>query len=252
MVTSRARTRESVSFSELDGVRYLHLGDSPWVQSAVRLDAPQTLELEYVRQMTGWLLFLHAPAQIAMLGLGGGSLASWNLRYLRRTRVVAVEHNPAVILAAKTMFGLPAEGPRFEVVAQDALQWAKAAPARHFGVVQVDLYDSAARGPVLDTVDFYRTVRNLLMDSGGLLVVNLFGLAQGLKHSLAHLREAFDDRILLLAPSHAGNRIAIGFHGPPLRIDPVALSKRVAWLEQRFGFPYGSWLEGTETLRAEP
>jgi spermidine synthase len=245
-VSARGRIHESVSFSELDGVRYLHLGESPWVQSAIRLDAPHVLELEYVQQMTSWLLFLHAPAQIALLGLGGGSLARWNLRHLRQSRLVAVEHNPAVILAAKSMFGLPAEGPRFEIVAQDALKWVQAARPATYGVVQVDLYDSEADGPVLDSIDFYRAIRRLLPDSGGLVAVNLFGRPQALKKSLTHLKFAFDDRVRLMAPSRAGNRVALCFHGPSFKADPGLLGKRAVWLETKFGFPYSRWLEGAD------
>lgn len=245
-MSARGLNHESVSFSELDGVRYLHLGDSPWVQSAIRLDAPHALELEYVQQMTAWLLFLHAPKQIVLLGLGGGSLARWNLRHLRQSRLVAVEHNPAVVLAAKSMFGLPPEGPRFEIAEQDAFEWVKAAHPSTYGVVQVDLYDSGADGPVLDSVDFYRATRRLLPDSGGLLAVNLFGRPQALKKSLTHLKIAFDERIRLLAPTQAGNRVALCFHGPSFQVDPNLLVKRSNWLETRFGFSYSSWLEGSD------
>lgn len=245
-MSTRGHSHESVSFSELDGVRYLHLGDSPWVQSAIRLDAPHALELEYVQQMTAWLLYLHAPTEIALLGLGGGSLARWNLRHLRQSRLVAVEHNPAVILAAKSMFGLPAEGPRFEIVAQDALKWAQTARPASFGVVQVDLYDSEADGPVLDSVDFYRAIRGLLPDSGGIVSVNLFGRPQSLKKSVSHLNVAFDSRIRLLSPSRAGNRVALCFHGPSFQVDHGLLSKRASWLEARFGFPYSRWLGGDD------
>lgn len=245
-MSARGRSHESVSFSELDGVRYLHLGDSPWVQSAIRLDAPHALELEYVQQMTAWLLFLHAPTQIALLGLGGGSLARWNLSHLRKSRLVAVEHNPAVILAAKSMFGLPVESPRFEIAHQDAFEWVRAARPASYGVVQVDLYDSEADGPVLDSIDFYRATRRLLSDSGGLLAVNLFGRPQALKKSLAHLKIAFDERIRLLAPTQAGNRVALCFHGPSFQVDPNLLVKRSNWLETRFGFPYSRWLEGSD------
>lgn len=245
-MSKRGRLYESVSFSELDGVRYLHLGDSPWVQSAIRLEAPHALELEYVQQMTAWLLFLHAPAQIALLGLGGGSLARWNLRHLRQSRLVAIEHNHAVILAAKSMFGLPAEGPRFEIVHQDALEWVQAARPATYGVVQVDLYDSKADGPVLDSVDFYRATRRLLPDSGGLVAVNLFGRPRALKQSFAHLKIAFDDRVRLMAPIRAGNRVALCFHGPSFQVDHGLLARRASWLENRFGFPYPRWLEGVE------
>lgn len=245
-MSKRGRSHEPVSFSEFDGVRYLHLGDSPWVQSAIRLDAPHALELEYVQQMTSWLLFLHAPTQIALLGLGGGSLARWNLRHLRQTRLVAVEHNPAVILAAGSMFGLPAAGPRFEIASQDAFDWVKSARPASYGVVQVDLYDSEADGPVLDSVDFYRATRRLLPDSGGLVVVNLFGRPPALKQSLSHLKVAFDERIRLMAPTRAGNRVALCFHGPHFQADPGLVAKRANWLETRFGFPYRRWLDGSD------
>jgi spermidine synthase len=196
--------------------------------------------------MTAWLLFLHAPAQIALLGLGGGSLARWNLRHLRQSRLVAIEHNHAVILAAKSMFGLPAEGPRFEIAHQDALEWVQAARPATYGVVQVDLYDSKADGPVLDSVDFYRATRRLLPDSGGLVAVNLFGRPRALKQSFAHLKIAFDDRVRLMAPIRAGNRVALCFHGPSFQVDHGLLARRASWLENRFGFPYPRWLEGVE------
>jgi spermidine synthase len=112
--------------------------------------------------------------------------------------------------------------------------------------VQVDLYDSGADGPVLDSVDFYRATRRLLPDSGGLLAVNLFGRPQALKKSLMHLKIAFNERIRLLAPTPAGNRVALCFHGPSFQADSGLLAKRANWLETRFGFPYSGWLEGPD------
>lgn len=46
-----------VTFSEMDGVRYLHFG-TEWVQGAMRLRKPDAIELEYAQQMMAWLLFL--------------------------------------------------------------------------------------------------------------------------------------------------------------------------------------------------
>lgn len=46
-----------VTFSEMDGVRYLHFG-TEWVQGAMRLRKPESIELEYAQQMMAWLLFL--------------------------------------------------------------------------------------------------------------------------------------------------------------------------------------------------
>ena len=237
-----ASAPEAVSFSEEEGVLYLHLGHQPWVQSAMRIDDPHALELEYVRQMTLWLAFLHAPARLAVLGLGGGSLVRWSLKHLTRTRVDAVDHNPSVILAAQTMFGLPTKGRRLRLFPEDALAWVHQADAGAYGVVLVDLYDGAARGPVLDSVVFYSGAHRLLDPAGSILVVNLFGQASRLQPSLTRLRRAFDDRILLLPPTAAGNRVALAFVGPPLDLNHPALPARLDALQARFGFPYASWL----------
>ena len=56
-----------VTFSEEDGVRYLHFG-TEWVQGAMRLKKPHHIELEYAQQMMAWLLFLATPARIVQLG----------------------------------------------------------------------------------------------------------------------------------------------------------------------------------------
>ena len=74
---SRSRRRDgelpSATISEFDGVRYLHLGDTPWVQGAMRLRKPRSLELDYVQRMMAWLL-LRDPAvlddtRVVQLGL---------------------------------------------------------------------------------------------------------------------------------------------------------------------------------------
>ena len=58
---------------------------------------PSALDLEYTQTMMGFLLFLPQPQRIAMIGLGGGSLAKFCHRYLPRTRIQVVEINPHVI-----------------------------------------------------------------------------------------------------------------------------------------------------------
>ncbi len=45
----------SIEVSEEAGVRYLHFG-SPWVQGAMRIARPWSLELEYTRDMMMALL----------------------------------------------------------------------------------------------------------------------------------------------------------------------------------------------------
>jgi chemotaxis protein histidine kinase CheA len=150
-----------VTFSEEGGVRYLHFG-TEWVQGAMRLSKPQHIELEYAQQMMSWLLFLATPERIVQLGLGAAALTKFAHRYLRPAKVEAIELNPAVVVAARTMFDLPHDDARLTVRELDAWDFVQDR-ANHgtVGALQIDIYDATARGPVLDSVAFYRAVREL-------------------------------------------------------------------------------------------
>ena len=75
----------------------------------MRIRDPSEIYLEYSQQMMAWLLFLQSKPkmQIAQLGLGTGSLAKFTLEHCPSVINTAVELNPAVIIAARTMFDLP-------------------------------------------------------------------------------------------------------------------------------------------------
>ena len=83
------RKGSSVEVSESRGVRTLHLGGEA-IQSAMRLSAPDRLELAYTRAMMAFLLFAPAPRDILMVGLGGGSIARFVYERLPRTRITGV------------------------------------------------------------------------------------------------------------------------------------------------------------------
>jgi len=108
-----------VTFSEEGGVRFLHFG-TEWVQGAMRLRKPDHIELEYAQQMMAWLLFIETPRRIVQLGLGAAALTKFAHRFLKRAKVEAVEVNPAVVVAARTMFELPHDDARLTVHEMDA------------------------------------------------------------------------------------------------------------------------------------
>jgi spermidine synthase len=230
-----------VTFSELDGVRYLHFG-TEWVQGAMRLRRPWQIELEYAQQMMAWLLFLDPPARLAQLGLGAAALTKFCYRYLPESRVTAVELNPAVVVAAHTMFGLPDNDARLSVLETDAWDFVTDAEQREsFGVLQIDLYDATARGPVLDSVAFYRACRACLTDPG-MLTINLFGDHPSFERNMRNLQTAFEGRVIALPEVHEGNRVALAFSGPPLAFDWPLLRARADHVEHAFGLPSRSWV----------
>ena len=130
---------ESVTLSEFDGVRYLHFG-SEWVQGAMRLRSPNSLELSYVQDMMAWLLFLGPPPEIVQLGLGAAALTKFCLAHCKASQVTAVELSDTVIMAAHSWFKLPQQHSSLTVVQGDALAFIKSRVAsRRPNVLQVDL-----------------------------------------------------------------------------------------------------------------
>jgi spermidine synthase len=246
----RARRRivyAPVTFSEEHGVRFLHFG-TEWVQGAMRLKKPDAIELEYAQQMMAWTLFLDAPRAIAQLGLGAASLTKFCHRHYPDTDVVAVELNPAVIVAARSMFGLPDDDARLAVVEADAEAFVcDEANDRSLDVLQVDLYDATARGPVLESLAFYARCRACLREPG-VLTVNLFGAHASFARNLKSLSAAFDGRVIALPEVHEGNRVALAFAGPPIAVPWTALRERAAVVARRLALPASAWVDGLHAV----
>jgi spermidine synthase len=239
--TSRPPKFAPVTLSELEGVRYLHFG-TEWVQGAMRIRKPDWPELEYSQQMMAWMLFNDSPQRIVQLGLGTGSLTKFCYRTFPDARVTAVELNPAVIAAGYSMFKLPENDDRLSVIEMDAGAFVEDS-ANHgaIDVLQVDLYDATARGPVLDTPDFYAACAACLTE-GGIMTVNLFGDHPSYAKNLRAMRPAFG-QVLCLPEVHDGNVIAIAFK-QKFKLDFPTLYERAAEIKEATKLPARSWVNG--------
>jgi spermidine synthase len=221
--TRKNNRYDEVNISEADGVRYLHLGYTPWVQGAMRIARPWKLEIAYIRDMMCW--HTHAsdnniPVQhIAQLGLGAASLTKHCYRTYPQSQVTAIELNPKVIAACRQFFKLMPNDIRLNVLQLSADDWVND-PKNHgtIDVLQVDLYDSAAQGPVFDSVDFYLSCRACLSPQG-MMTVNLFGGAGttgtakkgGFKSSYQAISTAFDGHSTALAQTDDGNVVVLAW-----------------------------------------
>jgi len=240
--TSRRRiVYAPVTFSEEEGVRFLHFG-TEWIQGAMRLAKPHAIELEYAQQMMVWTLFIERPRAIAQLGLGAAALTKFCHRHWPQADVVAVELNPAVEIAARTMFGLPPDDAHLSVVIADAEQYvADERSHDRFDALQVDLYDARAEGPVLESAAFYAACRTCLR-SPGVLTVNLFGAHASFGRNMRALRTAFDGRVIALPEVHEGNRVAIAFNGPPLHVRWKQVDERARAIQAALDLPAPAWV----------
>ncbi|MEO5843336.1 MAG: spermidine synthase, partial [Caldimonas sp.] len=233
-----------VTISESAGVRYLHLG-TPWVQGAMRIDAPLEIELEYVRRMMVWMLSrdsaAFAGAHAVQLGLGAGAITRFCSRRLKM-RTTAVELNRRVIDVCRQWFRLPAPAPGFEVLEMNAQRFVD--DARRRGSVDalcVDLYDHEAASPVLDSAAFYRSCFDLLAD-GGAMTVNLFGSNASFETSTRRIAAAFGrDAVLTVQPTKEGNTIVLAMKHVTLP-GRDELARRAENIETRWQLAARKWL----------
>ncbi|MBE7417630.1 MAG: spermidine synthase [Ideonella sp.] len=248
-------TLPEVTISEADGVRYLHLG-TPWVQGAMQIRRPRAIALDYVQRMMCWMLW-RAPESFddglaVQLGLGAAAITRFTHQELKWS-TTAVELNPAVILACRRWFRLPADGERLSVVPADAARWVREADGcrGRVSALCIDLYDHDAAAPVLDDEAFYADCRALLADDGA-MTVNLFGRRASFARSMARIAAAFGaDRLWYLAPTREGNTIAVATHTAGLP-DSATLRARAANIEARYGLPARRWLHLLHAWRPGP
>jgi spermidine synthase len=230
-----------VTLSEQDGVRYLHFG-TEWVQGAMRIRKPDWPELEYAQQMMAWMLFIEEPQAIVQLGLGAASLTKFCYRQFPQAQVTAVELNPSVIAICASMFKLPPEDDRLRVLEMDAMDFVFD-DANHdaLDALQCDLYDATARGPVLDTPEFYQACNACLTDRG-VMTVNLFGDHPSFAKNIKALRFAFA-HVICLPEVHEGNVVALCFKTKP-DLDKDRLAARAARIVEATKLPAKSWVKG--------
>jgi len=227
--------------TEFQGVRSLHLGTS-WVQGAMRLARPDAIELEYVQMMMMWLLFNDQPRHVVQLGLGSAALTKFCYRRLPGARVTAIELNPNVIAICGALFGLPPNDERLNVVEMNALDFVlDPANRASADVLQVDLYDEEARGPVLDTPEFYQGCYDTLAD-GGMMTTNVFGDFANYDKNLHAMEQVFD-AVVWLPEVHDANIVVIAFKQSPL-LDFSVLYERAGAIKTRLNLPAKSWVNG--------
>ena len=134
-----------------------------------------------------WLLFLDPPREILQLGLGAGSLTKFCYRHCRGSGSPWSRSSRVVIEAAHQLVqAAAARRPPRSCAPMPASSWRGRRVKGRFGVVQVDLYDADAAGPVLDSAGFYRHCHAALAGPG-VLTVNLFGRHASFRRSLERI-----------------------------------------------------------------
>lgn len=232
------------TITEFRGVRSLHLGTS-WVQGAMRIDKPDNIELEYVQMMMMWMLFIERPRHIVQLGLGSAALTKFCYQRFPGARVSVAELNPNVIAICHALFALPPNDERLDVREMNAMDFVLD-KANHgkVDVLQVDLYDEEARGPVLDSPEFYQACYDCLSEDG-IMTTNVFGEYSNYDKNLQAMEMVFD-AVVWLPEVHDANIVVLAFKNAP-QIDFSVLYERAGTIKKNMNLRAKGWVNGLKT-----
>ena len=215
-------------------LRYLHFGMG-YVQSAMRIDAPDLLHLPYSQMMMGFLLFKRNPRRIVLLGLGGGSLAKFCYRALPNADITAVEIDPLVI-ALRQHFAIPEDDSRFRVIQADAAEFV-AQLGQPTDVLLVDAFDAHGVAHALLEENFLLQAHAALGPSG-IVIMNLAGATSRHVELIAKVREAFNHQIILVAVKGRRTFVLFAFKQPLLDLDWRQLMEISRELEAIYGLDF--------------
>jgi spermidine synthase len=183
------------------------------IQSRMKLDDPYELDLAYTRTMMGFLLLQPDPRRIAMIGLGGGSLAKFCHRHLPAACIEVVEINPHVI-ALRDEFLVPPDDERLHVIQGDGARWVRD-QTRQPDVLMVDGFDSDGQPGALCSQRFYDDCFDLLAPAG-VMVVNLHAGHRQHERHVDRIQRSFAGAALRVADDAQTNGVVFACKGDAL------------------------------------
>ena len=214
--------------------RLLHFSKK-YIQSSMRLSDPLALEFAYTRKMMGFLLFVHQPESILMLGLGGGSLAKYCHRHLPLTRTTVIEIDPRV-LAFRELFLVPPDDARLRVLVGDCADYLRLCRAEQ-DVVMMDAYDRNGLSASVYTAGFYLNVRDALTHRG-MLVANMVGSKTEYGAHLEMIADAFRGNLILLPIESDDNCLVFAFRDESFEPRWRWIENQAKGMRSRYGLDF--------------
>lgn len=191
------------------------------LQSRMSSGQPTQLEVDYTRTMMGFLMFDSRPINIAMIGLGGGSLLKFCYRHLPDALFTVIEINPRVI-ALRQEFEVPEDETRISIFCADGADFVRDTE-HEYDVLLVDGFDSGGQAPSLCSQRFYNDCFQALSPQG-IMVANLHHDHPDHGVFTGRIRLAFDGNLLEVASKEKGNSILFARKGRPISVSELRQS----------------------------
>jgi len=192
------------------GLRFLRAdsADGP-DQTVIVRDAPESLEMPYLRAVALIAAALPSPERVLLIGLGGGGFVHHLRAWHPRARIDAVEIDPVVVRLAGDHFGL-ASGPQLIVHIADGADFVeRPGSAQAYDLVFLDAYHGDTIPPALRTHAFLDRLSETLRHDG-LAVANVS--ARG-RDGFVEMFASVFERCVTLRARQDDNLLIVGSRG---------------------------------------
>ena len=182
-------------------------------QSCMNPRHPKRMVFTYTRMMMAALLLNPQPANVLMVGLGGGTLPTALGELLPETTIDVVEIDPAVLSVAENFFAFAAND-RLRVHLSDARVFVKRRLRGdlRYDLIMLDAYAGDYIPEHLMTTEFLEETRALLTP-GGVVAANTFSTSRLYDHESETYREVFG-LFFNFKTTASNNRIVLATNGP--------------------------------------
>jgi spermidine synthase len=203
-------------------------------QSCMDRRNPRKLVFGYAKMMMSSLLLQPNPADILIIGLGGGTLPTTLHELFPTARIDIVEIDPAVKIVAETYFGFTSSD-RVQVFLQDARVFTKRAiiAGDTYDLVMLDAFNGDYIPEHLMTREYLEETKALLRP-GAVLAANTFSISKLYDHESQTYRAVFGEFYNVTTQASA-NRIILARNEPlPDGTEFAATARELARLLQPY------------------
>jgi spermidine synthase len=234
----------SIQVKEQNGFRTLHFDSEP-TQSAMSLEKPDELQLDYAKAMMSFLLFKELEDDdFLLMGLGGGSIAKFVLQNFPQCRIEAVEYRAEVAEIAHDYFALPREKNLNVVIdcgAHYALERCEL-QKEFYSVIMLDAFDATGMATALCNPEFFAACKAMLKKDG-ILVVDLWNATEQFKQLISWIGSLFEAKLLFLPVDGVVNVIGLFFNENTPIYSRRELQRRAIKLEKIYNLPFKQFLK---------
>ncbi len=223
--------------------RTLYFGNNR-KQSAMYLQDPDILALNYTQAMMSSLIFNASPKNALMIGLGGGSMIKFLLKHSPTTAIDGVEIRPSIIRLAHAYFRLPEQHPSLQLHHADAQQFLADKPtSQSYDLISLDAFNSTGPASIMHTHSFLHNCKNSL-NNNGILCINLWTRREDhFKKKMKIINKIFGKACLALEIDKlAGNALIFAFNNPKMMQNLDQYQSPAAKLKTKTGIDFELFL----------